>query len=88
MRCNIAHVHPWNAGGSAMHVRQTISLLRPDAKLLDGVQDFFETLVALSQQGRADHKGTSVGSFRVRLACTSFCCRAPTSPACHGVCWS
>ena len=66
--CNIAHVHPWNAGDNTMHVRQTISLAEPDTKLLGGVQDFFETLVALSQQGRADRKGNIRGQLQNSLS--------------------
>jgi hypothetical protein len=54
---NTPHVHPWNIGRGALHVRQRIVLPEPDLALLEGVERFFETLTALSQQGRANRKG-------------------------------
>lgn len=54
---NTSHVHPWNTGKTNLHVRQRIVLPEPDAALLEGVERFFETLTALSQQGRANRKG-------------------------------
>lgn len=65
--CNTAHVHPWNEGSVPMHVRQTIALPEPDRRLLEGVQNFFETLVALSQQGRADRNGNIRGHLQNAL---------------------
>lgn len=51
------HVHPWNIGSDELHVRQVIEPPEPDLHLLRGVERYFETLVALSQQGKADRKG-------------------------------
>jgi len=54
---NTPHVHPWNTGSTTMHVRQRITPPTPDIAILKGVERFFETLTALSQQGRANRKG-------------------------------
>lgn len=54
---NMPHVHPWNTGPAMLHVRQRIVLPEPDAALLKGVERFFETLTALSQQRKASRKG-------------------------------
>ena len=40
-----------------MHVRQPITPPRPEPAILVGVERFFETLTALSQQGPANRKG-------------------------------
>ncbi|MDO8399129.1 MAG: hypothetical protein Q7T45_15050 [Bradyrhizobium sp.] len=54
---NTSHVHPWNTGTTKMHIRQRITPPTPEAQILAGVERFFETLTALSQQGRANRKG-------------------------------
>jgi hypothetical protein len=54
---NTSHVHPWNIGTTVMHVRQRITPPTPETAILEGVERFFETLTALSQQGRANRKG-------------------------------
>jgi hypothetical protein len=54
---NTPHVHPWNIGMTTMHVRQRITPPVPEPAILQGVERFFETLTALSQQGRANRKG-------------------------------
>ncbi|MDO9057487.1 MAG: hypothetical protein Q7U92_00510, partial [Bradyrhizobium sp.] len=53
---NTSHVHPWNTGTTKMHIRQRITPPTPEAQILAGVERFFETLTALSQQGRANRK--------------------------------
>ena len=40
-----------------MRVRQRITPPTPEIVILEGVERFFETLTALSQQGRANRKG-------------------------------
>ena len=51
-----AHVHPWNVGDGEMHVRQTVeSAEHPSVP--DGVGRYFETVFALSAQGKVDDKG-------------------------------
>jgi hypothetical protein len=54
---NVTHVHPWNVSDTLLHVRQSSFLPEPDLKVLTGVERFFETLVALSQQGKATRRG-------------------------------
>ena len=51
-----AHVHPWNAGGEEMHVRQTI-VTDDHREVIEGVARYFETLFALSAEGKVDAKG-------------------------------
>lgn len=51
------HVHPWNSGSTTLHVRQRITPPEPSFEILEGVERFFETLTALSQQGRANRRG-------------------------------
>lgn len=55
--CNTVHVHPANTGGGTLHVRQTVFLPEPDMSTLTRIEQFFETLMALSQQGRANRNG-------------------------------
>jgi hypothetical protein len=52
-----AHVHPWNVGADQMHVRQTIEVEGETNGVVDGVARYFETLFALSAQGKVDDKG-------------------------------
>jgi hypothetical protein len=54
---NTSHVHPWNTGTAMLRVRQRITPPTPETAILEGVERFFETLTALSQQGRANRKG-------------------------------
>lgn len=55
---NTLHVHPWNTGMTTLHVRQRSTPPVPEpAPILEGVERIFETLTALSQQGRANRKG-------------------------------
>lgn len=54
---NTSHVHPWNVGATMMRVRQRITPPTPEIVILEGVEQFFESLTALSQQGRANRKG-------------------------------
>ncbi len=56
VRCNTIHVHPRNVGSGEMHVRQTVTTHQPDLHNLQRAQHFFETLVALGQQGRTDRE--------------------------------
>jgi mannose-6-phosphate isomerase-like protein (cupin superfamily) len=51
---NASHVHPWNAGGEPLRVRQAAALDR-DGVLL-GVERYFETLMALAQRGQVDER--------------------------------
>jgi mannose-6-phosphate isomerase-like protein (cupin superfamily) len=53
---NTSHVHPSNAGEGEMHVRQTIAT-ETQAEALEGVARYFETLFALSAQGKVKPDG-------------------------------
>lgn len=55
--CNSVHIHPANIGGGTLHVRQTVFLPEPDMTTLTRIEQFFETLMALSQQGKANRNG-------------------------------
>ena len=52
-----SHVHPWNVGEEELHVRQTITVDDPSNGVVDGVGRYFETIFALSAQGKVDDKG-------------------------------
>ncbi len=54
---NTSHVHPANAGAEPLVVRQWIELGAPDARLIGGIERYFETVFALAQQGRVDRFG-------------------------------
>lgn len=54
---NTIHVHPRNIGTDELHVRQSIRFGEPNLKLLVGAERFFETLMALSQQGKVSRNG-------------------------------
>jgi hypothetical protein len=51
-----SHIHPANAGDGEMHVRQTIAT-ETEADALEGVARYFETLFALSAQGKVKPDG-------------------------------
>lgn len=51
-----SHVHPTNAGDGEMHVRQTIAT-ETERDALEGVARYFETLFALSAQGKVKPDG-------------------------------
>jgi hypothetical protein len=67
---NTPHVHPWNTGMTTLHVRQRITPPAPEPAILEGVERFFETLTALSQQGRANRKGDIPNSLQGALVLT------------------
>jgi hypothetical protein len=46
------HVHAANAGDTELRVRQTVRPDPPNARLLAGVESYFETTFALEQQGK------------------------------------
>jgi quercetin dioxygenase-like cupin family protein len=55
---NVVHVHPRNVGQDTLHVRQNPwNLSEPNPALLARLERYFETLTALSQQGKANRKG-------------------------------
>lgn len=55
--CNAAHIHPVNTGQEELHVRQVITPDVPRLEMLTKVEKYFETVCALSQQGKADENG-------------------------------
>lgn len=54
---NEVHTHPANAGDGELHVRQSGIRAQPEPEMLGRVEQFLETLVALSQQGKVTRKG-------------------------------
>jgi hypothetical protein len=52
-----SHVHPWNVGDEPLCFRQTIVTGDPSNGLTDGVGRYFETVFALSAQGKVDERG-------------------------------
>ncbi|MEA2389251.1 MAG: hypothetical protein QOG41_2024 [Thermoleophilaceae bacterium] len=52
-----AHVHPWNVGQEQLRFMQTIVTDDPANGLTDGVGRYFETIFALSAQGKVDARG-------------------------------
>lgn len=54
---NQVHTHPINAAASELHVRQVGQRHVPEPEIFARVERFFETLIALSQQGKANAKG-------------------------------
>lgn len=69
--CNTPHIHPWNTGSTTLHVRQRITPPEPSFDILAGVERFFETLTALSQQGRANRRGDIFNPLQASLLLTS-----------------
>ncbi|MGB3864732.1 MAG: hypothetical protein WBA29_03770 [Xanthobacteraceae bacterium] len=61
------HTHPMNAGSDELHVRQTGVRIDPDPEMLTRVEQFLETLVALSQQGKANRKGDITNPLQAAL---------------------
>lgn len=57
VRFNETHTHPANVGADELHVRQIGKRNAPEPDVFDRVEQFFETLIALSQQGKATRKG-------------------------------
>lgn len=54
---NTPHVHPWNVGDEPAVVRQWVEWDEPRHELTKGVELYFETWFALSQQGKVDRIG-------------------------------
>lgn len=61
------HIHPRNTGTGILHVRQTVAPPTPDMKTLVRLAMFFETLMALSQQGKANRDGDISSSLQSAL---------------------
>ncbi|HKP88628.1 MAG TPA: hypothetical protein VJT75_01520 [Thermoleophilaceae bacterium] len=51
-----SHIHPSNVGDGELHVRQTITT-ETEAEALEGVGRYFETLFALSAEGKVKPDG-------------------------------
>ena len=69
---NVEHVHPENTGEEGLHVRQHAVLDPPDLKTLTRLEKFFETFVALSQQGGVDRDGNIKDKLQAALTTTEF----------------
>lgn len=64
---NQIHTHPANAGTDELHVRQKGTRIVPESEMLTRVEQFLETLVALSQQGKANRKGDITNPLQAAL---------------------
>jgi hypothetical protein len=67
VRAGMPHIHPRNTGARTLHVRQTVAPPQPDMKTLIRLEMFFETLMALSQQGKANRDGDISNSLQSAL---------------------
>jgi hypothetical protein len=63
-----SHGHPWNTGEGTMVARQIIASEDPIPEITGGVQGFFETLFAFSQQGRLSEEGEIEGRVQNLLS--------------------
>lgn len=64
---NQTHTHPVNAGSDELHVRQTGVRIDPEPETLGRIEQFLKTLVALSQQGKANRKGDITNPLQAAL---------------------
>lgn len=64
---NQVHTHPTNAGSDELHVRQLGVRAEPEPEMLGRVERFLETLVALSQQGKANRRGDITNPLQAAL---------------------
>lgn len=64
---NQIHTHPANAGSDELHVRQSGARIVAEPEMLTRVEQFLETLVALSQQGKANRKGDITNPLQAAL---------------------
>lgn len=64
---NQLHTHPANAGHDELHVRQLGVRVAPEPEILGRVERFLETLVALSQQGKANRRGDLTNPLQAAL---------------------
>jgi len=64
---NQIHTHPTNAGSDELHVRQLGVRVEPEPEVLDRVERFLETLVALSQLGKANRRGDITNPLQAAL---------------------
>jgi len=69
---NQTHVHPRNAGESELHVRQRAEPAVPAPQVLLRLQNFFETYMALSQQGKANRRGDIINPLQMALTFREF----------------
>ena len=67
---NTIHAHPRNAGDDVLRVRQ-VSAGR-NAAVLTPVEHYFETLIALSQEGKADATGKIANRLQAALTLHAF----------------
>ena len=51
------HLHPWSVSDESLRMRHVIELPQPNARLLSGAEDFFESLFALARDGKVGQDG-------------------------------
>lgn len=64
---NQIHTHPANTGSGELHVRQSGTRVDPEPETFGRVEQFLETLVALSQQGKANRRGDIANPLQAAL---------------------
>lgn len=64
---NQIHTHPANAGNDELQVRQSGVRINPEPEILNRVEQFLETLAALSQQGKANRRGDITNPLQAAL---------------------
>ena len=64
---NQVHTHPANSGDAELHVRQSGTRDRPEPETLGRVEQFLETLIALSQAGKANRRGDITNPLQAAL---------------------
>ncbi len=69
---NELHVHPSNAGDGELHVRQRAELDPPQPDVLFRLERFFETLMALSQQGKVRRNGDIKNPLQLAVTLDAF----------------
>jgi hypothetical protein len=69
---NEVHSHPANAGEGELHVRQSAEPDPPQPEVLFRLERFFETLMALSQQGKVRSNGDIADPLQMALTFDTF----------------
>lgn len=69
---NATHVHPRNVGEIELHVRQRAEPATPAPEVLLRLQNYFETFMALSGQGRTNRRGDIANPLQMALTFHDF----------------
>lgn len=69
---NELHIHPRNIGDGELHVRQRAEFDPPKPEILFRLERFFETLIALSQQGKVRRNGDIKNPLQLALTLDAY----------------